>query len=61
MEMDDTQDKIEMYFELVEDNKQIQQLTYGCARVGETNFAAVEFYKGVVPFKVYTKGKDYGK
>ncbi len=60
IEMDDAQDKIEMYFEL-QDKKQVQQLTYGCARVGETNFASVELYKGVVPFKVYTKGADYGK
>ena len=60
MEMNNAEDTIEMYFDLADD-KEIQQLTYGCARVGPTNIAAVDVYQGVVPFKVYTKGEHYGK
>tara|TARA_R110002020_G_scaffold354483_1_gene567244 strand:+ start:1747 stop:2019 length:273 start_codon:yes stop_codon:yes gene_type:complete len=56
IEMDNVESTIDMYFDLVDD-KEVHKLTYGCAKVGETNFAAVDLYKGVVPFKVFTKGE----
>jgi len=60
IEMNGAEDKIEMYFEL-QDDKEVEQLSYGCVNIGYTDLASVDMYKGVVPFKVYRKDQKYGK